>query len=126
MIESGYQSGNPDIVDTIFGGTGDTASDGSATGLGPDGLPLGTDGDGSGNIPSNLNSEIFEGLDGNLYLLEVVEDPTSPEIAPRRFGVAKTNDEGVVVLKSPPTFALDARVILNDIKIRLNRQLTIL
>ena len=126
LIESGYQSGNPDIVDALFGGTGDTATDGQASGLGQDGLPLGSDGDGSGDIPSNLNSEIFEGIDGNLYLLEVVEDPTSPEIAPRRFGVAKTKDEGVVVLKSPPTFALDARVILNDIKVRLNRQLTIL
>ena len=94
------------------------------SGIGPDGLPLG-DGSLGDLLGNNVNSELFEAIDGNTYVLSVEDDPTSPAIAPRRFGAANTL-EGVIVLKSPATFTTDPRIILDDIKVRLNTQLTIL
>lgn len=114
-------------IDDSFGtlnGDNKNAGDGDGLNLGPDGLPL--DGlAGSGiNIPDQ-NSELYEAIDGNIYILKVEDDPTSPEVALRRFGVAQTS-EGVTVLKSPPTFTTKAKTILADIKIRLDTQLSIL
>ncbi len=114
-------------IDDSFGttgGDGKNAGDGDGLNLGPDGLPLdGLDGTGI-NLPDQ-NSELYEAIDGNIYILKVEEDPTSPEVAARRFGVAQTI-EGVTVLKSPPTFTTKAKTILADIRVRLDTQLSIL
>lgn len=121
-------------IDDSFGtlnGDGKNAGDGDGLNLGPDGLPLdGLAGSGNAlqlldvNIPDQ-NSELYEAIDGNIYTLKVEDDPTSPEVAQRRFGVAQTS-EGVTVLKSPPTFTTKTKTILADIKIRLDTQLSIL
>ena len=120
------------------GGQNSGTSQGDGLQLGPDGLPLfgtggtggtgGVGGNGQGfgeNATPEINSELFEAIDGQTYRLNIKDDPTSPEIALRRFGTAETL-EGVVVLTSPPTFTVDARTILADIKVRLNTQLAIL
>jgi len=60
-----------------------------------------------------------------VYILKVEDDPTSPEVAQRRYGVAQTL-ENVTVLKSPPTFTTKSKTILADIKVRLDTQLSIL
>lgn len=114
-------------IEDSFGtvdGDNKNAGDGDGLNLGPDGLPL--DGlAGSGvNLP-DTNSELYEAIDGNIYILKVEEDPTSPAVAARRFGVAQTL-EGVTVLKSPPTFTTKAKTILADIRVRLDTQLSIL
>ena len=127
----------PDNFNTRGGETSGTGL-GDGLVLGPDGTPLngtggtggtgGAGGDGTGfgdNATPEDNSELFEAIDGETYRLTVKDDPLSPEIALRRIGTAETL-EGVVVLTSPPTFTTDARIILADIKVRLNTQLAIL
>ena len=114
-------------VDDSFGNTGGdgvNAGDGTGLNLGPDGLPLGDANNQGLNIPDQ-NSELYEAIDGIVYILKVEEDPTSPEVAQRRYGVAQTT-EGVTVLKSPPTFTTKSKTILADIKVRLDTQLSIL
>ena len=61
---------------------------------------------------------------GITYALEIEKDPTSPEIAPRRFGVARTLDEGVAVIKGQPSFSSDTDVLLDEVKFRLDNQLS--
>lgn len=113
-------------IEDSFGnlnGDNKNAEDGDGLNLGPDGLPI--SGDTSGiNLP-DTNSELYEAIDGNVYILKVEEDPTSPEVAARRFGVAQTLEQ-VTILKSPPTFTTKAKTIIADIKVRLDTQLSIL
>ena len=109
---------------STLNGDGANAENGDGLNLGPDGLPLDGGDGGSLNLPDQ-NSEIYEAIDGNIYILKVENDPTSPEIALRRYGVAQTR-EGVTVLKSPPTFTTKSKTILGDIKVRLDTQLSIL
>ena len=54
------------------------------------------------------------------YLLEIVNDPSSPKIAPRRNAVAKTLDEGVVVLRGPKSFASETDVLIEEIKLQID------
>ena len=114
-------------IDDSFGtldGDNKNTDQGDGLNLGPDGLPLGGAGATGIDIP-DTNSELYEAIDGNIYILKVEDDPTSPEVALRRFGVAQTI-EGITVLKSPPTFTTKAKTILADIKVRLDTQLSIL
>ena len=113
-------------IDDSFGtldGDNKNTDQGDGLNLGPDGFPLG--GVASGIDIPDTNSELYEAIDGNIYILKVEDDPTSPEVALRRFGVAQTT-EGVTVLKSPPTFTTKAKTILADIRVRLDTQLSIL
>jgi len=66
---------------------------------------------------------IYEAANGISYLLEIINDPNAPSIAPRRFAVAKTLDEGVAVLKGQPSFSSDTEVLLDEVKFRLDNQL---
>ena len=114
-------------IDDGFGtNNGDNADGGDQGGLnlGPDGLPLGDANNQGINLPDD-NSELYEAIDGIVYILKVENDPTSPEVAQRRFGVAQTL-ENVTVLKTPPTFTTKSKTILADIKVRLDTQLSIL
>lgn len=56
------------------------------------------------------------------YKLEVVQDPNSPEIAPRRYAIAKDR-RGIVVLKGQPSFSSSTKVLLDEIKFRIDNQL---
>jgi hypothetical protein len=56
------------------------------------------------------------------YKLEIIEDPNSPEIAPRRYAIAKDR-RGITVLKGPPSFSSSTQVLLDEIKFRIDNQL---
>lgn len=56
------------------------------------------------------------------YTLEIVNDPNSPAIAPRRYAIAKDR-VGVIVLYGPSSFSSDTNVLLDEIKFRIDNQL---
>jgi hypothetical protein len=57
------------------------------------------------------------------YKLEIIQDPNSPKIAPRRFAIAKDR-RGIVVLKGQPSFSSSTDVLLEEIKFRIDNQLS--
>ena len=80
-------------------------------------------GDGTGDTGTDGAGIRYTAANGITYLLEIRNDPNSPSIAPKRFGVALTLDEGVAVLKSQPSFSSDTNVLLDEVKFRLDNQL---
>jgi len=56
------------------------------------------------------------------YTLEIIEDPNSPKIAPRRYAIAK-NKKGSIVLRGPSSFSSSTQVLLDEIKFRIDNQL---
>ena len=62
------------------------------------------------------------GPNGIVYDLEILHDPNSPSIAPRRFAIAK-NPAGVAVLKGPKSFSSSVDILLDEIKFRIDNQL---
>ena len=62
------------------------------------------------------------GPNGTVYKLEIIIDPESPQIAPRRFAVAK-NKDGTVVLKGQKSFSSSTQILLDEIKFRIDNQL---
>lgn len=56
------------------------------------------------------------------YELAIVQDPNSPKIAPKRYAIAKDR-AGVIVLYGPSSFSSDAKVLLDEIKFRIDNQL---
>lgn len=56
------------------------------------------------------------------YELIIVDDPNSPSIAPRRYAIAK-DKAGVIVLYGPSSFSSDTKVLLDEIKFRIDNQL---
>lgn len=62
------------------------------------------------------------GPDGTVYDLEILQDPESPSIAPRRFAIAK-NPAGIAVLKGPKSFSSSVDILLDEIKFRIDNQL---
>jgi hypothetical protein len=55
------------------------------------------------------------------YKLEIIQDPNSPQIAPRRYAVARDR-RGIVVLKGQPSFSSSVDVLLDEIKFRIDNQ----
>ena len=62
------------------------------------------------------------GPNGIIYKLDIIKDPQSPAIAPRRFAVA-LDDEGVIVLRGPKSFSSSVDILLDEIKFRIDNQL---
>lgn len=56
------------------------------------------------------------------YRLEIIQDPNSPQIAPRRYAVAKDR-RGIIVLRGQPSFSSSTDVLLDEIKFRIDNQL---
>jgi hypothetical protein len=56
------------------------------------------------------------------YKLEIVNDPNSPAIAPKRYATAK-DKTGVIVLYGPSSFSSDTQILLDEIKFRIDNQL---
>ena len=99
---------------------------------------------GSGDIPTDVKGSIKDALDsfkdlsdtdkidnkdyrytsdsGIVYKLEIKIDPQSPAIAPRRFAVAIAPN-GVEVLKGPKSFSSSTKVLLDELKFRIDNQL---
>lgn len=65
----------------------------------------------------------YEGPNGERYILQVRNVPDSPSIAPQRYAVA-LDLEGVEVLKGAKSFASDVGVLLDELKFRLDNQLS--
>jgi len=56
------------------------------------------------------------------YKLAVIEDKNSPSIAPKRYAIAKDRI-GAVILQGPSSFSSDTKVLLDEIKFRIDNQL---
>lgn len=56
------------------------------------------------------------------YKLEIIEDPNSPTIAPKRYAIAK-DKRGIIVLKGESSFSSSTDVLLDEIKFRIDNQL---
>lgn len=56
------------------------------------------------------------------YKLEIILDPNSPKIAPRRYAVARDR-RGVIMMKGQPSFSSSTDVLLDEIKFRIDNQL---
>jgi hypothetical protein len=61
------------------------------------------------------NRNLYKG-----YELLIIQDPTSPKIAPRRYAVAK-DKTGVVVLKGQPSFSSSTQILLDELKFRIDQ-----
>lgn len=63
------------------------------------------------------------GPNGITYKLEIITDPNSPQVAPKRFAVAIEPRDNVVVLKGQPSFSSSTKILLEEIKFRIDNQL---
>lgn len=70
------------------------------------------------------DSKFFHtGPNGIVYELQIRKDPTAPPIAPRRFAVA-IDPNGAEMFKGPKSFASKVEVLLEEIKFRIDNQLS--
>lgn len=70
------------------------------------------------------DSKFFHtGPNGIVYELQIKKDPTAPPIAPRRFAVA-IDPNGAEMFKGPKSFASQVEVLLEEIKFRIDNQLS--
>lgn len=87
--------------------------------------------------PGSLNQDIFsfdeselttanlltdKRPSGNTYLIKIVDDPTAPDIAPRRQAIVQ-DFRGVTVLRGPVSFASRPEVLIEEMKFRIDNQL---
>jgi len=56
------------------------------------------------------------------YTLEIIQDPNSPKIAPRRYAIAK-DKSGSIRLRGDSSFSSDTQVLLDEVKFRIDNQL---
>lgn len=56
------------------------------------------------------------------YRIVIENDPTSPQVAPRRFAVAY-NRNNIAIIKGPPSFSSDTGVLIEEVKFRIDNQL---
>ena len=63
------------------------------------------------------------GLNGELLTITIITDPSSPSIAPRRYAEAK-NANGGIVMTGPKSFSSDVKVLIDEIKFRIDNQLS--
>ena len=76
------------------------------------------------SIDKSLDNRFFHtGPNGIIYRLDILTDEKSPKVAPRRYAVA-LDTEDVVVLTGPKSFAADTDILLNEIKFRIDNQLS--
>jgi len=64
----------------------------------------------------------YTAANGEVYELKIRLDKDSPSIAPRRFAVA-IDKFGVEILKGPKSFSSDTKVLVDELKFRLDNQL---
>ena len=76
----------------------------------------------SDNEVANNSDYYHTGPNGEVYELKIRLDPTSPEIAPRRFAVA-IDKTGVEILKGPKSFSSSTKILIDEIKFRIDNQL---
>lgn len=64
----------------------------------------------------------YTAANGEVYELKIRLDKDSPSIAPRRFAVA-IDKFGVEILKGPKSFSSDTKILIDELKFRLDNQL---
>jgi len=57
------------------------------------------------------------------YALEIVQDPNSPPIAPKRYAIAK-DGKGIEKLRGESSFSSDTQVLLDEVKFKIDNQFT--
>jgi hypothetical protein len=77
---------------------------------------------GTEGVPQNAFGEDDPRFSYKGYKLEILQDPNSPQIAPRRYAIARDR-RGIAVLKGPPSFSSSTDVLLDEIKFRIDNQL---
>ena len=70
------------------------------------------------NNPDNF----YTAANGEVYELKIRVDQNSPKIAPRRFAVA-IDKFGVEILKGPKSFSSSTKILIDELKFRLDNQL---
>ena len=69
------------------------------------------------------NEEYFyRGANGRNYTLAIIQEAQGEGPVPRRIAVAKDNI-GVIVLRGQPSFSSDTKVLLDELKFRIDNQL---
>ena len=56
------------------------------------------------------------------YLLKIIKDPSSPKLAPKHFAVGIK--DGKQQIKGPSSFSSSKEVLLDEIKFRIDNQLS--
>lgn len=59
---------------------------------------------------------------GNTYLIKIIDDPTAPDIAPRRQAIVQ-DFRGVTVLRGPVSFASRPEVLIEEMKFLIDNRL---
>lgn len=71
--------------------------------------------------PSGRGIE-YTASNGRTYTLSVLIDQTSPDIANKRYAIAK-DFRGIVVLRGPSSFASSEQILIEELKFRIDNQL---
>jgi len=77
---------------------------------------------GGGRTVGDDLGEEYTSINGKTYTLKILNDPTSPDIAPRRQAVA-FDYRGIAVLRGPFSFAGSPSVLKDELKFRIDNQL---
>lgn len=81
-------------------------------------IPLEGDSTNLGLGPNNS----YKASNGRVYFFEIINDTTLDAPVNRRLAVAKDNT-GVVVIKGEPSFSSSTKVLIDELKLRIERQL---
>jgi hypothetical protein len=69
---------------------------------------------------SNLGS--YRALNGKDYFFEIIQDTVITKPVPRRIAIARDRS-GVIVLRGSPSFSSTTKVLIDELKLRIERQL---
>jgi len=75
---------------------------------------------GSEGIPNE--DFLYRGANGRIYTLSIIQEQQGENPIPRRIAVAKDNI-GVIILRGQPSFSSDTKVLLDELKFRIDNQL---
>jgi hypothetical protein len=75
---------------------------------------------GSEGIPNE--NFIYRGANGRIYTLGIIQEQQGEGPIPRRVAVAKDNI-GVIILRGQPSFSSDTKILLDELKFRIDNQL---
>jgi methyl-accepting chemotaxis protein len=75
---------------------------------------------GSEGLPSE--EFLHKGANGKNYILAIIKEQEGEGPVPRRTAVAKDNI-GVIILRGQPSFSSDTKVLLDELKFRIDNQL---
>ena len=65
----------------------------------------------------------YTNINGQQLIISIITDPSSPKIAPRRYAEAR-NANGGIVMTGPKSFSSDVKVLIDEIKFRIDNQLS--